>query len=82
MIRLTGDKNEMGISGLDICATERRSKVGMSGLKITDSSLHCKKAMEKRSTVDNIGVGITGLRISKLGIISSSLCYERAREKL
>ena len=53
-----GDKNDMGISSLNICAIETKSIVGINSLGVTGSSLHCEGAMEKRLTVNNVGCNV------------------------
>lgn len=73
----TSDKNSMRISGLDICATETRSTVEISSLRVTGLSLHCEGVLRKGLIVDNDGIRLLGLGISCLEGISSSLYCER-----
>lgn len=81
MRRLINDKNNIRISGLDTYAMETGLIVGINSLKITDSSLHYKRATEKESTVDKNGVETTRLTISRLRVNNSGLYYEKITKK-
>lgn len=48
----------------------------MNGLGVTDSSLHCEEPTEKRSTIDNDGIGTTGLGMSGFREIDLSLHHD------
>lgn len=93
MIISTSDENSIEISGLDICATETVSKIGINGLRETGLSLRCEGAIKKGSIIDNdsvktVGLGMSGLTetksiigINDLGIIGSSLYCEGVMKK-
>lgn len=66
----------MEISGLDICAMETESIIGISGLAVINSSLHYEGATRKRLIVDNNSVRSISFGISGLGEISSNLRYD------
>ena len=81
MIVLTGDENDMEISGLYICMTETRSTVGMNGLGVIGSSLHCEGTTKKGSTVDDNSVGTISLEMSVLEETGSSLDCDRCPQR-
>ena len=75
------DEDGIGINDLDIYATEigstvemNESIVRMDGLRVTNSSLRCEGATEKRSTVDNND-------INSLKVTGSNLRCEEMTEK-
>lgn len=73
MIVSTDNQNGIEISGLDICATETRSTVGINSLGVPGSSLHYEGETEKRTIIDDNRIRTTGLGMSSLGEIGSSL---------
>lgn len=81
MTGLTDNENGIKISGLDIFATETGSTVEISGLGVTDSSLHWKKMIKKESIVDDNDIGTIGLKISRLGVTGLNLRRGRVMEK-
>lgn len=70
---LIDNENGIKISGLDIFAAETGSTVGISGLGVIDSNLHCKKVIKKKSIIDDNDIGTIGLKISRLGVTGSNL---------